>query len=526
MKKFVAIGTGAILVGFFALSYGDSFKVVGPRAIGMGGAYVAVAEDALAQHWNPAGLAQQEWFDIQIPASGRLEFTGDVLKNANQLADLAAQYDAIQSAQGSASSEGLSLQETNAFLKGLKEIAELNKPGKGVLAEANAGGNFRFGRIALSVNNFTTVGGDPNVDLQNIQLGNGVAGAGTLELDFDPAGGAWDTSATGLSGEATLASIVADLLSNTGATAGGMSTTDIARGIINYAQSPAGGSISDAEINSIISEADQTNSELQALGILGSGSGNYQNNQSNLTFRGAAFTEVALGYGMPVPILPISGLYVGANLKAIRGDVGFFRQQILDEETSATEALSDFNRNAKDTWQPGVDAGALLDFGEFLPFIPFRPRVGLVGKNLNNPKFDTPQAQRDAGEGSEITLNPQVRAGAVIRPFNWWLVSADLDLTENKTFVPGFTSRNAGLGTEINIFNRSWLNIPLRAGLMKNIAEDSALTYTFGFGLNFLHFTLELGGAVSSETEDIRTGGDSTTVPANVTVAAQLAFNF
>ncbi len=35
----------------------QSFETVGVRALGMGGAFVAVADDATANYWNPAGLA-------------------------------------------------------------------------------------------------------------------------------------------------------------------------------------------------------------------------------------------------------------------------------------------------------------------------------------------------------------------------------------------------------------------------------------------------------------------------------------
>ena len=35
----------------------QTFEVVGTRAAGMGGAFVAVADDASATYWNPAGLA-------------------------------------------------------------------------------------------------------------------------------------------------------------------------------------------------------------------------------------------------------------------------------------------------------------------------------------------------------------------------------------------------------------------------------------------------------------------------------------
>lgn len=43
----------------------------GARAAGMGDAYVAIADDATATHWNPAGLGQyplnSKWFEIDIP---------------------------------------------------------------------------------------------------------------------------------------------------------------------------------------------------------------------------------------------------------------------------------------------------------------------------------------------------------------------------------------------------------------------------------------------------------------------------
>ena len=59
-----------------------------------------------------------------------------------------------------------------------------------------------------------------------------------------------------------------------------------------------------------------------------------------------------------------------------------------------------------------------------------------------------------------------------------------MDLTNNLTPVPGYHSRMFGLGTEVNVFNRSWINIPVRVGLMQNI-EDSAskMAYTAGTGL-------------------------------------------
>ena len=62
--------TAAILWGFmstpaFALFDRGGVIGVGARAMGMSGAFTAVADDASAAYWNPAGLAQLESLEIQ-----------------------------------------------------------------------------------------------------------------------------------------------------------------------------------------------------------------------------------------------------------------------------------------------------------------------------------------------------------------------------------------------------------------------------------------------------------------------------
>jgi hypothetical protein len=42
----------------------QGFESVGTRAMGMGGAFVAVADDATAAYWNPAGLTTGAFFSL------------------------------------------------------------------------------------------------------------------------------------------------------------------------------------------------------------------------------------------------------------------------------------------------------------------------------------------------------------------------------------------------------------------------------------------------------------------------------
>jgi hypothetical protein len=55
---------------------GQPFEALGTRAKGMGGAFVAVADDVTAVYWNPAGLATGAMFDAQVEFGSR-EMTGD-----------------------------------------------------------------------------------------------------------------------------------------------------------------------------------------------------------------------------------------------------------------------------------------------------------------------------------------------------------------------------------------------------------------------------------------------------------------
>ena len=107
----------------------------------------------------------------EVAAKGGLKLWQEVMLRipANQLSDLASKFSQIQSAQTNGTD--LDASTMGAFFEGLKEISELNNPGKGVLVETAVGLNFRFRRYAFSVNNFTSIGADPNVDLINIGLG-------------------------------------------------------------------------------------------------------------------------------------------------------------------------------------------------------------------------------------------------------------------------------------------------------------------------------------------------------------------
>jgi long-chain fatty acid transport protein len=73
--------TGSLLIGLLSFPagvYAQSFEILGTRAAGMGGAFVAVADDGSAVYWNPAGLASGGVFSLVLDLnSGEGQATPD-----------------------------------------------------------------------------------------------------------------------------------------------------------------------------------------------------------------------------------------------------------------------------------------------------------------------------------------------------------------------------------------------------------------------------------------------------------------
>ena len=64
--RLVSLSAFTIALSVPALASAQVVETVGTRALGMGGAFVAVASDSSAVWWNPAGLASGPFFDMAI----------------------------------------------------------------------------------------------------------------------------------------------------------------------------------------------------------------------------------------------------------------------------------------------------------------------------------------------------------------------------------------------------------------------------------------------------------------------------
>ena len=126
----------------------------------------------------------------------------------------------------------------------------------------------------------------------------------------------------------------------------------------------------------------------------------------------------------------------------------------------------------------GIDAGAIYRPSSWL-------RFGVVGKDLTAPEFNSP-------DGTTIKVSPQVRGGMALNPYSSLTLTSDVDITSNKTLVPGVKSQVLSLGAEQSILAEF---LSFRVGGFKNMQDaKTPFTPTAGIGVRIYAFRLDVGG--------------------------------
>ena len=519
------------LTGFALTAQAESFKILGSRAAGMGGAYVAVtgdsksSTDAVTAYWNPAALGMHKGVDIELVAGAGLEATGGLLNSAKKISDLATRYSNIKTAEKNGSY--LTLREIQAFADGIKNLNDLNASDVGLIGDINGGLNILGGRGAVTINDFTSFGADPNVDFNNLFLGSS-SSAGTtsgnagVDLSQLPAttGVSTATPSNGdlATASTTLSDTISTLATSAGVNLGGYTSQQIANAVVNYASTTGG--MSTTDIVSAVATIKDAQPILEQY--LKGNKLDFSKNDSNITLKGISVIEAAFSYGRSLSSQNelFKNIYWGVGLKYLYGEVGYYKEKILEQSVSSSSDISsDYSTNTESSSNIGVDIGLLWDLKSKL-----RSRVGLVAKNINSPKFNWPAAATNDGITGKYEIAPQYRAGAAMWLFNWWLVSCDYDLTKNKTPVDGYNNQMLGAGTEIDLFNQKGFNLALRGGVYENTAVKKApLTYTLGLGINLLHLTVDISAAQSTDKVEVQ---DGKKIPSEARAAIAIGLNF
>ncbi len=205
-----------------------------------------------------------------------------------------------------------------------------------------------------------------------------------------------------------------------------------------------------------------------------------KNKLTYMHLSGLVYLEIPVAYGHRFTT-KLGTLDCGGALKIMPG-VSFDEDINIDTKSGDIDSKLRDAKKSDTSW--GVDMGLL-----FKPAVLPKLSLGLVGKNLNTPKFD-------ASNGKTLNVDPQVRMGAAYNLLDSITLALDADITNNNTFIPGYDSQFIGGG--IDFHPLSWLS--LRGGAMRNMRESNDGTiFTAGMGFGLKWFQLELAGQFSTE---------------------------
>jgi hypothetical protein len=201
------------------------------------------------------------------------------------------------------------------------------------------------------------------------------------------------------------------------------------------------------------------------------GPGGQINFAGQIALRGLEARQAAVSYAYAFADKRFA---IGITGKVIQGAA---YSQFANVDGEDVKLIDDFGQ-AKITTQFGVDVGAVYRPSSWL-------RMAVVAKDLNQPGFTAP-------DGTKYELNPQVRGGVAVNPWSTLTLTADVDITANRTLVPGLKSQVLSLGAEQTILSEF---LSLRVGTWKDMKDaQTPFTPTAGIGLRIYSFRLDVGG--------------------------------
>ena len=514
MKKiFYLVLTFLLLIN--VSSYADKWQTVGARAMGMGGAGVAVAYGTDAQYYNPALLANSNYeSNISLNVNAEIETTEKVLILIDKINQMVKQYQDV--ADKIATNDYASATDMMSILDALIALQELNLKNIGAVAGVNAGLASKLGKLTISVRSYGSSGIIPIIDKRNIGL---VSSTDGLNINnFNAPDTAEKQDAANIIKETLdkfdLTDSVANLFDLSG-----ISSQELANAIVNMTDA------AHSTVEEIKRMADAISEDFPKMETLLKNllSGSYKDNESQILVDVGVFTEVSVGCGFQI----LEGLQVGGNIKYIQGQMGQAGIMILKDDQKIASIVNDAFKESKASNQIGVDLGAFVDINKFTGTDFFlNPKFGITARNINNPYFERPDNPSDSElkwVDDRYYLGSQLRAGVAISPIEKLTIACDLDLLKNKNFIEGFDSQELSLGVEFLLLNNSAITLPLRAGISKNVAASKTnLEYTLGTGIYTFGFHFELAAGMSSN----KTVLDGNTIPASASLAFNLSYAY
>ena len=493
MKKMMTVAT---LLSLSLPVIAQALEFQTPGALGMGRAGVARTTDAYATFINPAGLAfYEKAFDMKLGAGVSVAISSSLADNVDKIGKLDLSSTDMNYTTGV--NGATAQQAADAVAKSAQFAAivdDLAQKKGDLVVNVDLAIGFQIKNYGVGVFGVTELGaGIKDVDTKNLRIGSSTVNGATALINVNNLAADMGITATSpsiykpgvLFTKAQFDKVV-DAFKSTGATQTTASQiavkleSELAKSGVNTA-----GLTTDQLVSGLVLTANTINPANDTI----------DNNKSTALLNGLAIAEIPFAYGHKFELGNYGKLGIGAAAKVMRGSVYYNVVKFSDFKDS-----KDITDKAKDqhteSTQLGVDLGALWRLEEVKYIGPVN--VGLSLKNLNTPKFDGPVVGGVSTE--KVKVEPQARVGVAVDPLSWLSIAADMDLTTNKTVLPGRDSQLIGGGAEFHFDNWYALWLALRVGAYKNLGESgSKPIITGGLSLGPQYCRFDLNAAVATE---------------------------
>jgi hypothetical protein len=489
MKKMKT--AAAVLLGLSLPVMAQALEFQTPGTLGMGRAGVARTTDAYASFINPAGLAfYDKAFSTKFNAEVGLAVSSGLADNIDKVGKLNLNNGSGLSFTSTSTAAEVAAATTKAAqFAGI--LTNLNEKKGDLSVNVDLSLGFQFRSYGLGVFGTSDFGaGVGNVDLVNLRAGDATTNYTPSVSQITTQIGATTTS----NGVATFFSQAEYDKLVTAFQAAGATSQQQAKDLTSKLETE----LKANGVNTSGLTPDQIAQGLQVIApTLGATGGTIDKNTTTVLLRGIAIAEVPFAYGYKFDLGSLGKLGIGGAAKVMAGTV--YSQDVeimkLKDSNDATKKVKD--SHAEST-QFGLDLGALWRLEDVAYVGPIN--VGLALRNLNSPKFDGPKDPVTGAETDKIKVEPQARLGVGLDPLSWLSIAADMDLTKNKTIIPGHDSQLLGGGLEAHFDTGYALWLALRAGAYKNIGlSGSKPVLTAGLSLGPKWLRLDVNGAIATE---------------------------
>lgn len=491
------------LLLIYVINSFSSLIRLGNKPLSLGNVYTAYNGDVYSLFTNPAGLYGDKMFDLKLDLLSNLNFTGNILYNINNIIENSDKFEKILQSQQEGTS--IDIVQISSLLFAIKNLVEIDKPGKGMLVGINGGMSVKFKNFAFGVRNVTDIGLKPRVDT-NFYLGsistyssnfamNNISVLKFTETN-NPSNAEGIVLTTSTLKYENLASVRDDLAENVlpwlinelekmnvkvpqeiKDNLEGIANTLINLSVDNGA--------SEKDVKNAVEQLKDPSLQKLISDILhkATTSATLEHNESGLTLKGVNYTELILGYSYSI----FNNIHFGMSIKYLIGKTFYYNFKIFQKNRAIDfKDITDLeNKLIRNSQAIGLDLGAIYK----LPIPVVEVNLGLLVKNLIEPYFNLPNTDE------KLKLPRQVKLGAM-GSFKILKFGLDLDLNKAETFVEGYNIQNVALGVEV---------IPpiilpsLRLGYLKNLAYESDQIFSVGLGFKIFIVNFDLCCAFNSQ---------------------------